>query len=252
MMLRSRPRFTLRQAMIAIAVIGVASWAFARYTRWTYYDTGWWEAEGQLWRGDVTIYGSAGLMRGDICLIDRKTGLPVDWPGCMSDASYDERMAGHNDHIAQFIRSHGLPRNSLKPWENELFNLARFFDERSQIDVPKRLVADGPAVVSPDGLNRVRLVRDAAVTDLLSVVITAGDDVAASSPADTGNGATELLWGPQGSRVAVIRSMTDTGERLQAYDLRTGRHLRDESRDKEKWSGLRALGKTLATLRSVR
>ena len=245
-----RVRFTLRSTIIAVAVAGTASWAFARYQHWTHYDSGWWEAERELWRGEATIYGSAGLRRGDICDIDQDTGLPVQSPGCQTDVSYDERMKGHNDHIAQYIRWHGLPKNTLKPWEDELFNLARCFDDKSRIDVPSQLYAGGPAMVSPDGRNRVRLVKDAVVKDLQMVVISAGDNVMADWNVHTGEGASELQWGPRGSRFAVIRSTTETCERYVAYDLRTGRRLRSESRDKEHWSSLRSLIKSLATLRS--
>jgi hypothetical protein len=243
-----RARFTLRSTMIAVAIVGVASWAYVRYQHWTYYDSGWWEAERELWRGDATIYGSAGLRRGDLCDVDQDTGLPVQSPGCVADLSYDERMKGHNDHIAQFIRWHGLPKNTLKPWEDELFNLAHFFDDNSKIEVPGHLDAGGPGLVSPDGRHRVRLVKDATAKDLQMVVITVGDKVVADWNVHTGVGAS-LQWGPRGSRFVVIRSITETGERYVAYDLTTGRHLRSESRDIEQWSALRALSRTLAALR---
>ena len=42
-------------------------------------------------------------------------------------------------------------------------------------------------------------------------------------------GESDLLWGPGGSRLAVIRSISEFGERYSAFDVRTGRHLRDES-----------------------
>ena len=118
------PRFTVRRMMVAVAVLGVASWAFARYQRWTVYDSGWWEAECDLWLGQAKIYGCAGLMRGDICRIDEETGLLVDRPGCVSYPGYDQRMKGYNDRIAQYIQRHGLPGNTFKPWEKELSNLA--------------------------------------------------------------------------------------------------------------------------------
>ena len=117
-------QFTIKRMMIAVALSGVASWAFGRYHGWTYYDSGWWEAERELWRGEATIYESGGLTYGDICHVDRETGLPINVvSGCVVQAGEGPRIKGHNDHIAQFIRWHGLPRNTLKPWENELFNL---------------------------------------------------------------------------------------------------------------------------------
>ena len=64
--------------------------------------------------------------------------------------------------------------------------------------------------------------------------------VLARSKSATGDLEIVRAWAP----FAVIRSITQMGERYKAYDLRTGRHLRDESRDKEQWSGLRALSKS--------
>ena len=233
--------------MIAVAILGVAS-AFARYLHWAYYDAGWWEAERELWRGEAKLYASAGLRKGDLCNIDQDTGLPLDHPGCMGDVSYDEWMAGHNDHIAQYIRRHGLPKNTFKPWEKDLFNLARFFDDRSRIDVPKRLVAGGPALVSLNGRNGVRLVPNPMTTEMRTVVITAGDVVLCDSNIQIGTGDSDLLWGPDGSRFVVIRSITEEGELYAAYDLGTGRHLRDESRPHVKGRGQLELVKALANL----
>ena len=72
-------------------IAGVASWAYARYQQ--YYDSGWWEAERELWRGDATIYGSAGLRRGD--LFRRRSGYGPSRPvaGCVADVSYDEQWS---------------------------------------------------------------------------------------------------------------------------------------------------------------
>jgi len=255
-----RLRFTISWMMIAVAALGVASWAFARYQRWNDYDSGWWEAECELWRGEVTIYKSEGLTPGDICSkmrnhicrIDQDTGLPVERiGGCLSEVGDDERTKGHNDHVAQYIRWHGLPKNTLKPWISELFNLARFFDDRSRIDVPKRLVPGGPALVSPDGRNSVRLVGGRR-SDSLEVVITAGDVPLGNWYIRADMGDSDLLWGPEGSRFAVIRSITEYEEHYEAHDLRTGRHLRDESRFNVKWPRQREPSNALANLRFVR
>jgi len=48
------------------------------------------------------------------------------------------------------------------------------------------------------------------------------------------NGEFDLLWGPGDSRLAVIRSISEFGERYSAFDLRTSRHLRDENRYDER------------------
>ncbi len=142
---------------------------------------------------------------------------------------------GHNDHIAQYIRWHGLPENTLKPWEKELFNLKRYFDERSRMSLPARLLPDGPAVVSPKGSSNVRLVegvKGAESPDCSrQVMIGDGNVVLHNWFAHFEKGESDVLWGPDGSPFVVIRSVSENKEHYVAYDLRTGRHLRDESWD---------------------
>jgi hypothetical protein len=231
--------FTIRRMMIAIAVVGVGAAALVLYQRnTTYYASGWWEAGRELWRGEATIYdfdGGYTSTVGDFCCFDRDTGLPihgVGWSYGMQRGGC-ERVHGHNDRIAQYIRWHGLPKNTLKPWQQELFDLYRYFDDRSRTDVPTRLLAGGPAVVSPDGRNSVRLVEGAKDAEIpynsRTVVITAGNVVLHQYYAHLEKGESDLLWGPEGSRFAVIRSVYQQREHYVAYDLRTGWELRDES-----------------------
>lgn len=230
-----RLRFTIRRMMIAVAVLGVGTWAFARYDGgWMYYAVGWWDAERELWRGEATIYALGGLRFGDFCHIDRDTGLPIHFVcGCVIGAGDFARVQGHNDHIEQYIRWHGLPKNTLKPWEKELFNLKRSFDDQARTKPPKRLFAGGPAVVSPDGTNSVRPVPsvkdDLCPDDSLTVVIAEGDVVLNEWYVRSDKGDSDLLWGPEDSRFAVIRSIAEGGARYAAYDLRTGRCLRTET-----------------------
>jgi hypothetical protein len=227
--------------MIAVAVLGVASWAVARYERkWTYYASGWWEAERELWRGRATIYSGGGLALGDIvfgtvCNIDRDTGLPFARVfGCVIEEGDFERVRGHNDHIAQYIRWHGLPRNTLKQWEEDLFDLKRWFAVQSRAVAPKRVLAGGPALVSTDARNSVRPLAgakdDGSQDESLKIVITAGNVVLADRYVRFGfeKGDSDLLWGPKGAQFAVIRSIFGDQEKYEAYDLRTGRHLRGE------------------------
>jgi hypothetical protein len=264
--------FTIRRMMIAIAVVGVGAAALVLYQRnTTYYASGWWEAGRELWRGEATIYdfdGGYTSTVGDFCCFDRDTGLPihgVGWSYGMQRGGC-ERVHGHNDRIAQYIRWHGLPKNTLKPWEKELFNLANFFDDRSRSIVPRKLFAGGPAAVSPHGKTSVRLVadvhNDGTPTDWVGVIITVGNVVfndgyilsakreydvlwgpemvpdkrvpvrAISDKADY-----DLLWGPKGAPFVVIRSVFNTREHFKAYDLRTGRLLRDETWNEGKHYG---------------
>jgi hypothetical protein len=117
-------RFTTKRMMIAVAVVGVGTWALTEYQRnGTYYAAGWWEAESELWRGEATIYRLGEPIVGGICNINPDMGLPVRVrSGCMTRAGDSEWVKGHNDHIAQYIRWHGLPTNTFKPWERELFD----------------------------------------------------------------------------------------------------------------------------------
>jgi hypothetical protein len=200
------------------------------------YADGWWEAEQEIRRGEATIYSIGGLRRGDVCLVDRGTGLPIQFvTGCLVRPGDRERVKGHNDCIEQYISQYGLPKNTLKPWENELFNLKQCFEDRSCNDAPKRLHAGGPAAVSPDGRNSVRAIadveHDGSPSDSLRVIIAAGNAVLGGGYVGIGKGDPDLAWGPEGSRFAVIRSISEKQEYYEAYNLRTGRFLRGETWD---------------------
>lgn len=234
----SRIRFSLKQMMIAVAIVGISSWAYGQYRRLGfYYIKGWWEAERELWRGDATVYTGGRIelfCLDDLCAFDRDTGL-VFRSVYLCKPSQDDfaLIQGHNDHIAQYIRSNGLPKNSLKPWNAELVDLKQFFDRRSPIQSPKRLAAGGPWLVSPDRRNRVRLVAPAkdraSPKDSLKLVIAAGNVVLSDPYVRWGAGESDLLWGPERSRTVVVRSILGPEERFQAFDLRTGNLLREEA-----------------------
>ncbi len=143
----SRMRFTIRSMMVGVVVLGIASWEFARYQRWSYYDMGWWEAEREIWRGELTIYTGAGLGRiGSACCVDRETGLPTfSDSGCCVQKGEDERREGHNDHVSQYIRWHGLPSNSLKLGKKSYSTWDVISTVQSRIVPPIRLCAGGTA-----------------------------------------------------------------------------------------------------------
>lgn len=232
--------------MIVAAVVGAGAWAFADYQRnGTYFAAGWWNAELELWRGEATIYWVGGLIMGATCNIHPDTGLPMRGRSdCVIRTGDSEWVNGHNDHIAQYIRWHRLPKNTLKPWEHELFNLYRYFEVRSRTDVPSRLLVGGPAVLSPDGRTGVRLVSgakgDGSPADWVSVIISDRNVVINEGYIRPADAASDLLWGPAGTRFAVIRSVYAKTHHYAAYDLTTGRHLRDETWDEWKRGGEQA------------
>ena len=221
-------RFTIRRLMIVIALASAVCWAFVRYQRWSYYDTGWWEAEREIWRGHVTLYGDCGHFKGEICCVDEEMGLPVRLGGCLVPIGYDERARGHNDHVKQYIRWNGLPKNSLKPWVRELFHLARYFEERSCLGPPVRLFACGPPVTSPHKNNGVRLMTP-RTPDFLRVAIFAGSNILGNLVMPSESGECDLVCGPDGSRFVVLRSFRDDKVHHMAGDLRTGEFLCSES-----------------------
>ena len=73
------------------------------------------------------------------------------------------------------------------------------------------------------GLLRRRLV--------LSVVVADGNVVLDQGRILPDRCDCDLLWGPEGSRIVILRSRSDRGAQYQAYDLRTGGLLRRESWD---------------------
>ena len=100
--------------------------------------------------------------------------------------------------------------------------LYHYFDEQSLREVPLQLLVDARAIVSPDGRHSVRLVqraKDAVCRfDSRRVVISAGTVELHEHFAHFEKGDSELLWGPEGSRFAVIRSVFAKKEHYVAYD----------------------------------
>ena len=231
------PRMTTRRWMIAVAAAAIATRAYS-CCAWESadYTAGWWEAEHELRRGEATVYKLGGLPLGDICDIDEDTGLPIRRvSGCMVSARDIQRVSGHNDRIERYIRSHGIPGNTLKPWQGELFHLKRYFDDRLRIGGTHKLHAGGPAVVSPDGRSNVKLIARFAVADdgspidSLKVVISTRDAVLDDWRPLCQRGDFDFIWEPEGSRFVVLRSISAKEEHFEAYDLRTGHRLCTET-----------------------
>jgi hypothetical protein len=198
------------------------------------YKAGVVEADEELKSGTATLYGH-GLRRLDAPLLDRTTGLPIELiAGCVVDSSILGRAAGHNKRIEEFIAKRGLPTNSFKRWEKDLFDLKGYYEKRSKTENPERLRIGGPAAKSPDGKYALRLVKeqlkgpDGTLSDHSSVVISV-DDVDQGAVLLIYGENVDCLWGPKGAGFAVIRGKGEgRWQEFTALDLKRGKLLRDE------------------------
>ncbi len=175
------------------------------------YKAGAAEADKDLEEGVAAFY-IYGLRRSPEFL-DRKTGLPCDViAGCVVNDTLVGRAAGHNARINEYIVEQGLPSNSFKRWEKELFDLKGYFEKRAKTAKPHRLSLGGPAAISPDGESAIWLVRkgskerDGTNSDFLRFVVTVG--AVDRKPFGSLNGARNIdaIWGPSGSGFAVTRA----------------------------------------------
>jgi hypothetical protein len=219
------------------------------------------EADEQIKSNQAELWDYGTIIRLDN--IDRETGLFYTGFGCVVDDQIIGRVEGHNARIEEYIRSHGLPKNSLKPWEKELFGLKEYFENRKLSEKPIRLMVGAPEARSPDGNHVVRLVKvpekvppprkdselrvppDPRVDEAARILLEK-DYITVQTPyfavGDPGDKANlmycfwrdiepELVWGPKGSWFAVIKGrMTKDGPAdYEAIDLRVKRRIREES-----------------------
>jgi hypothetical protein len=202
------------------------------------YEQGVEEAERELKDGRATLY-VFGLRMGDEDL-DRKTGLPYKTiAGCAIDSHVLGLAAGHDERINAHINTHGLPPNSFKKYEGDLFDLLGFFDRESKAHQPARLTVGDAILKSPDGRYSIRAVEKPFTKDngsrgtMLYLAITGDDGAERSLPVFWHESVTELLWGPRGSRFAVVRCKTAAKPDdyfscfYLAVDLERGKSLRE-------------------------
>lgn len=90
-------------------------------------------------------------------MLDKETGLNIWASGCCPDRGMDGYSAGFNWMIHQNIRWNGYPENSRKQWEDILFNLNAYFDERARTEEPVPMLVDGPPITAPDGKTLIYL-----------------------------------------------------------------------------------------------
>ncbi len=190
------------------------------------------EARKQLKSGNATLY-TCGLRQLPEFL-DRETGLPCDViAGCVVDNEIRGRQAGHNDTIRKFIAERGLPANSFKRWNKDLFDLKGFYEKRAGTERPVQLIRGDLAAECPDGIHELRLEKiqhrkeDGTLSVRSAVVISvAGVDHKALHLWFDGD--MDLFWGPKGSGFAVIRCVQGQKQWFTALDLRRGKILRNE------------------------
>jgi hypothetical protein len=151
------------------------------------------------------------------------------------------RGAGHDERISAYINAHGLPSNSFKKYESDLFDLRGFFDRESKAHQPARLKMGDALLKSPDGRYSIRAVEKAVKRDdstpatELYVVIASDGAPERLLEMFWHESVTELLWGPKGSRFAVVRCKTAATPDdyfscfYLAVDLERGEFLREES-----------------------
>jgi hypothetical protein len=179
------------------------------------------EAEKELKEGKATLYTYGLRDRDGIEDLDRKTGLPFEAiAGCVVYDKLLGRAAGHNRRIAKYIEEHGLPSNSFKRWEKELFDLESYFAKRRKTEKPIPLIVGLPAEKSPDGkyaMRRAQKPRGLIVSvdgiDHKALWISYGN--------------IDFFWGPKDSGFAVIRTSGVDGTSFMAVDFKRGRRLRE-------------------------
>jgi hypothetical protein len=191
------------------------------------------EADRELRDQEAKIY-FFGLPESLFEHLDKETGLPYYGFGCVGDDKIEGRVDGHNDRITEHIKAHGLPKESFKPWEKELFGLQDYFESRRKRGKPEILAADGPALKSPDGTCSLKPVvkqetNEGRVVKTLALEVSGNSqkprEIWLFANADV---KTELFWGPKGSGFAVVASHLSGCRTYMAIDLRRARWLRIE------------------------
>jgi hypothetical protein len=197
------------------------------------YRTGVSAADKELKEGLARLY-TYGLRDEGVGLLDRKTGLPLKViAGCAVDREIEGRAAGHNARVREYIADRGLPSNSFKRWEKQLFDLKGYYEERARTEKPHRLTPGDLAAECPDGIHALRVEKvqhreeDGALSVRSSVIISVGpvDHKALDHWIE---GDMDLFWGPKGSGFAVIRCVEKQTRSFMALDLRRGKLLRWE------------------------
>ena len=198
------------------------------------YKKGIFEADKEWEAGEATIYVYGTRELGEF--IHRNTGLRYKAiAGCVADEAIEARAAGHNQRIKELITNRGLPKNSFKPWEKELFDLKSYYDVRIKTEKPFRLTVGGKAATSPDGKYEVRLIKrpvnqpDGTTVEFSSLVVVIDGNKEGRQIRMLEN-EMDCIWGPKNSGFALVRisyGKKDLSE-FKAVDLIRGEPLRKE------------------------
>ena len=186
--------------------------------------------------------------------LDRETGLYTSSFGCVVDCEILGRVAGHNARIAEYVRDHGPPQNSFKPWERELYGLKDYFETRCRTEKPIRLNVGGSPVISSNGEYAIKLVKhpdrtfEGLPTESTWIVI--GEQDVKSRRTSLWMKDAEFFWGPKHSWFAVLRGHDRTADKMDymALDLRHVRSIRLEFGDSNTKSALKTLRSKTRTI----
>ena len=179
------------------------------------------------------IAGDFGLLEE----IDRETGLyfePIPPVGDYDYIIHDKRVQSHNETIKKYIKDNGIPKNSFKPWEKQLFNLRAFYEAQSQINQAIHLDLGGAEVVSPEGKYGLKLEMRTMKTQPATnqICLTSINSNKEEASMIVNQPQINLVWGPPGSWFMVFerrRLQNGATKDYVAYDLRNQRVIRYES-----------------------
>jgi hypothetical protein len=160
---------------------------------------------------------------------DRNSGLPEQLMGSgTGDALNSEFARGHNEAVLEYIANNGIVPGSFKPWENNLFHQAVYFDLHA--DQKPATLRPGVTVTSPGGDYTLLLQKSGtgggSTSGYQVVVSDLSGQHQTAPPAGASEASGEVLFGPGGSDLAFTRWPSAGGEPVYgAMNLRDGRWL---------------------------
>ena len=162
---------------------------------------------------------------------DAQSGLPEQAMSTgLADPFSADFVRGHNAAILKYMAQNGPVPGSFKPWENNLYHQAVYFDLHKD-EQPQRMRLGIP-IKSLDGQYTLVLQRSGASKSPITqspfqlMVFSPAGQNETTIPAGASEPAAEVLFGPNGSDLAFTRWPASAGEPIYgALDLRDGRWL---------------------------